>query len=97
MICWHLRFLFDLEQTRTAMAADIATSLSSFNNTKLYVHSQRDEFFRRGVSVQSSPNAADETKTEDNTKMTRTIDTSVHDVNPLELDADIAHFKVIHE
>ena len=79
------------------MAADIATSLSSFNNTKLYVHSQRDEFFRRGVSVQSSTNAADETKTEDNTKMTRTIDTSVHDVNPLELDADIAHFKVLHE
>jgi hypothetical protein len=73
------------------MAADIATSLSSFNNTKLYVHSQRDEFFRRGVSVQSSTNAADDTKT------TRTIDTSVQDVNPLELDADIAHFKVIHE
>jgi len=78
------------------MAADIATSLSSFNNTKLYVHSQRDEFFRRGVSVQSSANATDETKTEDNTKTTRTIDTSVHDVNPLELDADITHFKVVY-
>ena len=76
------------------MAADIATSLSTFNNAKLYVHSQRDEFFRRGVSVQSSANAADETKTEDNTRTIRTIDTSVHDVNPLELDADIAHFKV---
>jgi len=78
------------------MAADIATSLSTFNNTKLYVHSQRDEFFRRGVSVQSLANAADETKTEDTTKTTtRAIDTSVHDVNPLELDADIAHFKVV--
>ena len=46
--------------------------------------------------MQSSANATDETKTEDNTKTTRTLDTSVQDVNPLELDADIAHFKVLH-
>ena len=89
---------FDLERftKHSTMTTDIATSLSSFNNTKLYVHSQRDEFFRRGVSVQSSANATDDTKTEENTKTTRMIDPSVHDVNPLELDADIAHFKVIY-
>jgi hypothetical protein len=74
------------------MATDIAASLASFNNTKLYIHSQRDEFFRRGISVRSNV-AVDDTKSEDG-RTTRVIDPSVNDVNPLELDADIAHFKV---
>ena len=73
---------------------DISKSLSSFSNTKLYVHSQRDEFFRRGVSVRSTV-STDETPTKsEDGRTTRVIDPSVNDVNPLELDADIAHFKV---
>ena len=72
--------------------SDIATTLSSFNNTKLYIHSQRDEFFRRGVNVRSTA-VADDTKSEDG-RSTRVIDPTMNDVNPLELDADIAHFKV---
>jgi hypothetical protein len=76
------------------MATDIAASLASFNNTKLYIHSQRDEFFRRGISVRSNV-AIDDTKSEDG-RTTRVIDPSVNDVNPLELDADIAHFKVFY-
>jgi hypothetical protein len=74
-------------------ATDIARSLSSFNNTKLYLHSQRDEFFRRGVTVRSTVAADETTKSEDG-RTTRVIDPSVNDVNPIELDADIAHFKV---
>jgi len=70
---------------------NLASSLSAFNNTKLYIHSQKDEFFRRGVTVRSNA-ANDDTKAEDAT--TTRIDTSVQDVNPLELDADVAHFKV---
>ena len=87
---------FNLQYRRphqsTKMATpNLASSLSAFNNTKLYIHSQKDEFFRRGVTVRS--NAANEdTKAEDAT--TTRIDTSVQDVNPLELDADVAHFKV---
>ena len=76
-------------------ANDIAKSLSSFNNTKLYIHSQRDEFFRRGVSVRStvSTDETTTTKSEDG-RTTRLLDPSVNDANPLELDAEIAHFKV---
>ena len=37
---------------------------------------------------------ADDTKSEDG-RTTRVIDPTMNDVNPLELDADIAHFKVI--
>ena len=74
-----------------AATSDIATTLSSFNNTKLYIHSQRDEFFRKGVNVRSTV-VADDTKSEDG-PTTRVIDPSMNDVNPLELDADIAHFK----
>jgi hypothetical protein len=73
--------------------SDIAATLSSFNNTKLYIHSQRDEFFRRGVNVRPAL-VADDTKSEDG-RTTRVIDPTMNDVNPLELDADIAHFKVI--
>ena len=76
------------------MATDIAASLASFNNTKLYIHSQKDEFFRRGVHIRSN-SAVDDTKTEDG-RTTRVIDPLMNDVNPLELDADIAHFKVFH-
>lgn len=72
-------------------SADVATTLSAFNNTKLFIHSQKDEFFRRGVSVKS---AADDTKSEDG-RTTRVIDPTTNDVNPLELDADIAHFKAL--
>jgi len=75
------------------MALDIAASLATFNNTKLYIHSQRDEFFRRGVNVRSNT-VLDETKSEDG-RTTRVIDPSMVDVNPLELAADIAHFKVL--
>ena len=73
------------------MPSDIAASLQSFNNAKFYIHSQKDEFFRRGVSVRSS-GATDETKSEDG--RTRLIDPSINEVSPLELEADIAHFKV---
>jgi len=76
-----------------AATTDIATTLSSFNNTKLYIHSQRDEFFRRGVNVRPTV-VADDIKSEDG-PTTRVIDPSMNDVNPLELDAEIAHFKVI--
>ena len=75
------------------MATDVASSLAAFNNTKLYIHSQKDEFFRRGVSVRSNA-ATEDTKSEDG--RTTRMDTTNNDVNPLELDADIAHFKV-HE
>ena len=75
-----------------AATSDIATTLSSFNNTKLYIHSQRDEFFRRGVNVRSTV-VTDDTKSEDG-RTTRVSDPTMNDVNPLELDADIAHFKV---
>jgi len=75
-----------------AATSDIATTLSSFNNTKLYIHSQRDEFFRRGVNVRSTV-VTDDTKSEDG-RTTRVSDSTMNDVNPLELDADIAHFKV---
>jgi hypothetical protein len=75
-----------------ASTSDIATTLSSFNNAKLYIHSQRDEFFRRGVNVRSTV-VADDTKSEDG-RTTRVIDPPMNDVNPLELDGDIAHFKV---
>ena len=71
---------------------DTASQLDNFNNTKLFIHLQRDEFFRKGVSVKSTT-AGDETKLEDG-RTTRVLDPSVNDVNPLELDADIAHFKV---
>lgn len=74
------------------MALDISASLATFNSTKLYIHSQRDEFFRRGVNVRSNT-VLDETKSEDG-RTTRVIDPSMVDVNPLELNADIAHFKV---
>jgi hypothetical protein len=74
------------------MTTDAASRLATFNNTKLFIHSQRDEFFRKGVSVKSTV-AGDETKSEDG-RTTRVIDPSGNDVNPLELDADIAHFKV---
>jgi len=67
---------------------------SLLHSAKLFIHSQRDEFFRKGVSVKATV-AGDETKSEDG-RTTRVIDTSVNDVNPLELDADIAHFKVNH-
>src|ERR1700738_2390210 len=76
----------------TNMATDVAASLASFNNTKLFLHSQRDEFFRKGVSVR--PNVSgDDTKTQDG-RTTRVIEHSVNDAHPLELDAEIAHFKV---
>lgn len=71
---------------------DAASQLDNFNNTKLFIHSQRDEFFRKGVSVKSTT-SGDDTKLEDG-RTTRVLDPSVNDVNPLELDADIAHFKV---
>jgi len=74
------------------MAMDTASQLETFNNTKLFIHSQRDEFFRKGVSVKSTT-AGDETKLEDGRTM-RVFDPSANDVNPLELDADNAHFKV---
>ena len=74
------------------MATEVVSSLAAFNNAKLYIHSQKDEFFRRGVSVRSNA-SADETKSEDG--RTTRMDTTTHDVNPLELDADIAHFKVL--
>jgi hypothetical protein len=74
------------------MAMDTASQLENFNNTKLFIHSQRDEFFRKGVSVKSTT-AGDETKLEDG-RTTRVLDPSASGVNPLELDADIAHFKV---
>ena len=70
---------------------NIASSLSAFGSTKLYIHSQKDEFFRRGVTVRSNA-VSEDAKAEDATA-TR-IDTAVHDINPLELDADVAHFKV---
>jgi len=71
-------------------SADVASALSAFSNTKLFLHSQKEEFFRRGVSVKS---AADDSKSDDG-RTTRVIDPTTNDVNPLELDADIAHFKV---
>jgi hypothetical protein len=76
------------------MTTNAASQLAAFSNAKLFIHSQRDEFFRKGVSVKATV-AGDETKSEDG-RTTRVIDTSVNDVNPLELDADIAHFKVNH-
>ena len=74
------------------MTTDAASQVAAFNNTKLFIHSQRDEFFRKGVNVKSTA-AGDDTKAEDG-RTTRVMDSSVSDVNPLELDADIAHFKV---
>jgi hypothetical protein len=74
------------------MATDIAASLTSFNNAKLFLHSQRDEFFRKGVSVRGNV-SPDVTKTEDG-RTTRILDPSVNDANPLELDGEITHFKV---
>jgi hypothetical protein len=73
------------------MATDVASSLATFNNTKLYIHSQKEEFFRRGVNVRSNA-TTDEIKSED--AQTTRMDTINNDVNPLDLDADIAHFKV---
>ena len=68
-----------------AATSDIATTLSSFNNTKLYIHSQRDEFFRRGVNVRSTV-VTDDTKSEDG-RTTRVSDPTMNDVNPLDLTA----------
>ena len=85
----------NLQEHRSSMAAsDIAAAtLSSFNNTKFYIHSQRDEFFKRGVNVRSTV-SCDETKSKDG-RTTRIVEaSSINGVNPLELDADIAHFKV---
>jgi hypothetical protein len=73
------------------MTTDVASQLSSFNNTKLFIHSQRDDFFRKGVSIRSNNN--DETKAEEG-RTTRLIEPSLNETNPLELDAEIAHFKV---
>ena len=78
-----------------AATTDIATHLSSFNNTKFYIHSQRDEFFRRGITVRSTISPDEPTTKSEDGRTTRIIDpSSTNDVNPLELDADIAHFKV---
>jgi hypothetical protein len=74
------------------MATDIAGPLKSLNHTKLFIHSQKDEFFRRGVNVRSTA-ARDDTKSEEGGTM-RVGDTAANELNPLDLDADIIHFKV---
>jgi hypothetical protein len=81
-------------------AIDVASSLSTFDNTKFYIHSQKEEFFKRGITVRSTL-SGDDVKAEEDGRATRVGDPTmtlasgtVVDVNPLELEADIAHFKV---
>jgi hypothetical protein len=72
---------------------EVMSALNTFKSTKLYIQTQKDEFFRRGVSVRSST-TTDETPTKSEDIHTQTTECPSNNVNPLELDADIAHFRV---